>query len=193
MKIQIILGSTRPNRVGERVAKWVTAAAKNQPGFQVELVDLADYDLPHFDEPISPKYNPDRQPHPAVKRLLAKVGEAEGYVIVTPEYNHSIPGVLKDALDFMDWQLDKKAVAIVGYGSVGGARSAEHLRHIVNFLGAAVVPATVALMRPTDAIDEHGTFTGDTTSPYGPTAALAGLLKDLAWWTGTLTTGRAQK
>jgi len=190
VKIHVIVGSTRPNRIGERVAKWVAAAAQQQAGFEVELVDLAAYDLPRFDEPVSPKYNPHRQPNPAVKRWLATMAAADGYVIVTPEYNHSIPGILKDALDYLDWQIDKKPVAIVGYGSVGGARSAEHLKLIVNFLGAAVVPATVALNRPGESIDEHGQFMGDSSSPTSPATALTGLLGDLHWWAKTLAAGR---
>src|ERR1035438_10542452 len=98
MKIQIILGSTRPGRVVERVGKWVAAAAQEVEGFEVEVVDLADYDLPFFDEPISPRYNPDRKLSPAVQRWIAKLSEADGYVFVTPEYNHSITGVLKNAI-----------------------------------------------------------------------------------------------
>lgn len=192
MKIHVVVGSTRQNRVGERVAKWVTATADRQPEFEVEMVDLADYDLPHFEEPGSPKYSPHRDMTPAVARWTSKMAEADGYIVVTPEYNHSIPGILKDALDHLDWQLDKKAVAIVGYGSVGGARSAEHLKHIASFLGAAIVPATVALNRPDQSIDEQGNFVGDTSSPYGPTAALEGMLRDLGWWTKTLAAGRAE-
>jgi len=190
MKIQVILASSRPNRVGERVAKWVLANAKDQPAWNVELIDLKDYDLPHFDEPISPKYNPNRPMNEITRRWVAKVAEADGYVIVTPEYNHSFPGHLKDALDYLDYQIEHKPVAIVGYGSVGGARAAEQLRLVVNFLGAAVVPSTVGLLTPDRVLDEGGHYIGDTSNPYGPPAALAAVLKDLSWWTATLNAGR---
>jgi NAD(P)H-dependent FMN reductase len=191
MKIQVILASTRPGRVGERVAKWVYAAAQKQPGFEAELVDLAGYDLPHFNEPASPRFNPKRDPHPEVKRWLAKVAEADGYVIVTPEYNHSIPGILKDALDFLDFQLVKKPAAIVSYGSVGGARAAEQLKLILVEVKAAVVPEAVALYGPSTVLDEHGQFTDDTSDTHRHEQVLDTVLTQLAWWTEALKTARA--
>ena len=190
MNIQVIIASTRPNRLGERVGKWVAGVAAQKGGFNVDVVDLADYDLPHFDEAVSPRFNPDRRPHPAVRRWLAKASRADGYVIVTPEYNHSIPGVLKDALDFLDWQFTKKPVAIVSYGTVGGARAAEQLKQILIEVKAAVVPEAVALLGAGGVIDESGQFTGDTTSPRSPVGSLNKTLDELAWWTETLKVGR---
>jgi NAD(P)H-dependent FMN reductase len=191
MKIQVILGSTRSGRVGERVAKWVTTVASQMPDFDVKLVDLADYDLPRFDE-ISPRFNPNRTPDAHVKRWLETVGEADGYVIVTPEYNHSIPGVLKDAIDYVDFQFQKKPVAIVSYGSVGGARSAEHLKAILIEAKAAVVPEAVTITAPSAVIDENGKYTGDTSNAYGPDKSIVMVLGELAWWTKTLKAGRKQ-
>ncbi|HUD11010.1 MAG TPA: NAD(P)H-dependent oxidoreductase [Candidatus Saccharimonadia bacterium] len=190
MKIQVILGSTRPGRLGDRVAKWVTQTAQQQPDFEVELVDMADYPLEHLNEAISPRFNPSRKPEGAVAKWLTKVGEADGYVIVTPEYNHSISAILKDGLDYLDFQFVKKPVAIVSYGSVGGARAAEHLKSILIEVKAAVVPEAVALMGASTAIAEDGSFTGDTSSPYGPDKALVKVLEELAWWTRTLKNGR---
>jgi NAD(P)H-dependent FMN reductase len=190
MKIQVILSSTRPGRVGERVAKWVYAAAKDQLDFEVELIDLADYDLPHFNEPASPRFNPKRDPHPEVKRWLAKVAEADGYVIVTPEYNHSVPGILKDALDFLDFQFVKKPAAIVSYGSVGGARAAEQLKLILVEVKAAVVPEAVALYGPGTVLDEHGQFSDDTTDTHRHEQVLSGVLTQLGWWAAALKAGR---
>jgi NAD(P)H-dependent FMN reductase len=192
MKIQVILASTRPGRLGERVAKWVTAAAADHPDFEVELVDLADYNLPHFNEPASPRFNSKRTPSPSVDRWLAKVAEADGYVIVTPEYNHSIPGVLKDALDFLDFQFAKKPVAIVSYGTVGGSRAAEQLKLILIEVKAAVVPEAISLIGAQGVLDMKGNFVGDATVPYGPNAALGRALGELAWWTQTLKSGRRQ-
>jgi NAD(P)H-dependent FMN reductase len=192
MKIQIILGSTRPGRVIERVSKWVEAAAKEVKDFEVEVVDLADYVMPLLDEAISPRFNPDRKPNEPAKRWLDKVGQADGYIIITPEYNHSISGALKNAIDYLDFQIQKKPVAIVSYGTVGGARAAEHLKVVLIESKAGIVPEAVALIGPNDALDENGKLNATlAVSPYGPNKALETTLNELAWWTKTLKMGRS--
>ncbi len=191
MKVQIILGSDRPNRIGGKIAKWVVSSAAEQPDFEVELVDLKDYDLPHFDEAMSPRFNPNRQLNEAAERWLAKVNEADAYVIVTPEYNHSITGILKDALDYLDWQFAKKPVAIVSYGTVGGARAAEQLKAILIEVKAAIVPEAVALLNPGQAVSDGGVLSDELkAAPYGPQTALDGTLAELHWWAKTLKAGR---
>jgi NAD(P)H-dependent FMN reductase len=192
MKIQILIGSTRQGRIAERVAKWVATSAMEQPNFEVELVDLADYDMPYFDEPISPRYNPNRQSGVAVKKFLAKVAETDGYVIVTPEYNHSITAVLKNALDNLGFEFAKKPVAIVSYGSVGGARAAEQLKGILIEVKAAIVPEALTIVSPQLIIDENGNYTGDTAKAYGPDKQLVSVLGELSWWTETLKAGRKE-
>ena len=179
MKIQVILGSVRENRVGERVAAWVSDQARHNPDFEVELVDLATFDLPHFAEPMSPRFNEHRRPHPEARRWLDTIARADGYIFITPEYNHSIPGPLKNAIDYTDFQLAKKAVAIVSYGVVGGARAAEHLKLILVEAKAAVVPEAVAILKP-------GGDLSDINS------SLERTLTELAWWTRTLNAGREQ-
>jgi len=192
MKIKVILSSVRENRVGERVAKWVVKQAQQQPGFEVELLDLSQFALPRFDEPISPRYNPRRDPHPRAGAWLQKLAEADGYVIVTPEYNHSIPASLKDALDYTDFQMQKKPAAIVSYGTVGGARAAEHLKGILIEAKAAVVPEAVAIIGAQGVIDEDGNFTGDPTARGNAKDVLEQVLTELSWWTSTLKAGRQQ-
>jgi len=128
MHIQIIIGSTRQARATPRVATWVYDVAMQQlPEDTIELVDLADYPLPFFDEPLPPLGNKHRQLHPDVKRWLDTLSRADAYIIVTPEYNHSYPAVLKNALDYVDTQLKDKPVLLVGHGSVGGERAIKHL------------------------------------------------------------------
>ena len=192
MKIQVILGSTRPGRITERMAKWAVNEAKKQPNFEVELVDLADYDMPFLDEAISPRYNPARTINEPAQRFLDKIAEADGYVIVTPEYNHSIPGVLKNALDYVDVQFYKKPFAVMSHGSVGGARAAEHLKVILLEAGAAVVPKAVALHGASELLDAEGSYIGDTSNPYGNDKMIQTVLSDLSWWTETLAAGRAK-
>jgi NAD(P)H-dependent FMN reductase len=192
MKIQVILGTVREGRISERVAKWVTAKATTHAGFEVELVDLADYALPHFDEAISPRFNPDRHSIEPVTKYLKKIAEADGYVFVTPEYNHSIAGVLKDAIDYLDFQIVKKPAAIVSHGTVGGARAAEQLKVMLIESKAAIVPEALALSRPSTFLDEDGNFIGDPAAPHNPESQLEMMLGELAWWTQTLQAGRLQ-
>jgi NAD(P)H-dependent FMN reductase len=122
MKVQIIIGATREGRISDRLAKWVAKEAESLDSTEVELVDLRDYPMPLFNEAVSPQYSPDRQPKPGVKKWLDKVAEADAYVLVTPEYNRSYPAVLKNAIDYLDFQMAKKPVALVAHGSTGGAQ-----------------------------------------------------------------------
>ena len=194
LKIQVILGSTRPGRVVERVGKWVADSAEQVDEFEVEVVDLADYSLPFFDEAISPRYNPNRTINPAATKWLAKLSEADGYIFITPEYNHSITGVLKNALDYVTYELAKKPVAVVSYGSVGGARAAEHLKAILIESKAAIVPEAVTLIgQVTQILSEDGVLDADLAKNlYGPAGAIAQTLSELAWWTQTLKAGREE-
>src|SRR5689334_16255823 len=102
MRLAVIVGTTRNNRQTPKQAKWVVNAAKSLDGTEVEVVDLVDYPLPFFDEGASPRYNPERQLAPDVKTFLDKIASFDAYVFVTPEYNHSIPAVLKNIFDYMD-------------------------------------------------------------------------------------------
>ena len=192
MKIQIILGSTRPGRVIERVGKWVEAAAREIDDFEVEVVDLADYVMPLLDESISPRFNPERKPNAVAKKWLDKLAEADGYIVVTPEYNHSITGALKNAIDYIDYQIQKQPVAIVSYGTVGGARAAEHLKVVLIESKAAIVPEAVALPgQPMQSLSDDGVLDESlAANPYGPATALKTTLDELAWWTKTLKAGR---
>ena len=192
MKIQIVLSSTRPGRVIERVGKWVETAATEIKDFEVEIVDLADYDLPMLDEAISPRYNPDRKPNSVAKRWGDKLAAADGYIFITPEYNHSITGVLKNAIDYITFELVKKPVAIVSYGTVGGARAAEHLKGILIEARAAIVPEAVALLGlPTMVLSEDGVLDAEiAANPYGPARALSVTLAELDWWASALKTAR---
>lgn len=147
MKIAVISGSNRQGRGTPKVANWVIQTAKvAQSEVEFELVDLADYDLPFMVEPMPPMSNKSRQLSEPAKRWNEKLDEADGFVIVTPEYNHSLPGALKNAIDTLDFQLMKKPVAIVSHGAMGGARANEHLRLIINSnLGGIPVPNSVAI------------------------------------------------
>ena len=137
LKIAIIIGSTRPGRNSEKVANWVLEQAASRPGADYELVDLVDFPLPHFDEPMSPAYAPSS--NEAVVKWSDTITKYDGFVFVTPEYNHSISAVLKNALDYVYEPWTNKAAAFVSYGSLGGARAVEHLRGIASELQIAHV------------------------------------------------------
>ncbi|MER5531993.1 NAD(P)H-dependent oxidoreductase [Streptomyces sp. NPDC002677] len=148
-KIGIILGSTRPNRNGEQVAKWVYDVASRRGDAEYELVDLRDYPLPHLDEPMSAAWGPNYQ-HDHTKQWSEKIASFDGFVIVTPEYNHSTSGVLKNAIDYLYREWNDKAVGFVSYGGVGGARAAEHLRLIAGELQMADVRQQVTISLRTE-------------------------------------------
>ena len=143
IRIGIILGSTRPNRNGEQVARWVYDVASRRSDAEFELVDLRDYPLPHLDEPLPPAMGQYQNEH--TRQWADKIASFDGFVMVTPEYNHSTSGVLKNAIDYLYAEWNNKAVGFVSYGSVGGARAVEHLRLVAGELQLADVRQQVAL------------------------------------------------
>jgi NAD(P)H-dependent FMN reductase len=194
LKLAIIIGSTRPGRMTERLAKWVVSEAKNLPGIEVDVIDLEDFDMPLFNEPVSPRFNPDRNPDGSVKAFLARLDLAEALIIVTPEYNHAPPGVLKNAIDYVDWQLSKKPIAFVGQGTVGGARAIEQLKLIVSEAKGLPIPESVTFMKLRDSISEDGVLDDEIKNQqYGPLTALQNLLKELNWYANALTSARLNK
>jgi NAD(P)H-dependent FMN reductase len=146
--IGIILGSTRPGRSGAAVAQWVYEAAARRTDARFELVDLLDYNLPHLDEAMPPSVGQYSRPH--TLEWASKIASFDGFVIVTPEYNHSTSGALKNAIDFLYAEWNNKAVGFVSYGGNGGTRAVEHLRLIAAELQLADVRAQVALSLHTD-------------------------------------------
>jgi NAD(P)H-dependent FMN reductase len=148
MNIAIISGSIRRNRGTPQVADWVMSTAKRiAPETEFTLLDLKELNLPFFDEPMPPQDAADtREVGPEVQRWLDGMATADGYIFVTPEYNHGLPASVKNAVDFIDYQIKRKPAAIVSHGSVGGARSNEQLRLILNStLGALPIPESVTL------------------------------------------------
>lgn len=185
-KIAVIIGSTREGRVTDRLATWVTEEVKKSA--EVEVIDLREYPLPMFEEAISPRYNPERAPEPAVQNWLDKVAEFDGYVMVTPEYNRATSGVLKNAIDFLDYQLEQKPVALVGHGTTGGAQAVGNLRNALPGVGAVTIPQAIYFNhRVGDVISEDGALHEEVAAnPYGPQTALASQAKQLVWFASAL-------
>jgi NAD(P)H-dependent FMN reductase len=182
-KIAIILGSTRPGRNGEAVANWVFDVAKQRGDADYELVDIAEYNLPHLDEAIPPSLGQYTQPH--THAWAEKIGSFDGYVFVTPEYNHSTSGALKNAIDFLYAEWNNKAAGFVSYGSAGGTRAVEHLRLVMGELQVADVRAQVALSLFTDF-----TNFSDFTPAAHQTDAVGAMLDQVLAWSTALATVR---
>lgn len=149
LKVGIILCSTRPNRVGEGVARWVVDEAKKRSDAEFELVDIRDYNLPLLDEPVpagmSSNYTKEH-----TKKWSKKISSFDAFVFVTPEYNHGPAGALKNAIDFLYVEWNNKVAGFVGYGGVGGTRVVESLRCIMAELQIATVRTQLALSLRTD-------------------------------------------
>ena len=191
-KLLVIVGSTRPGRAADLVVPWVTSQARGHGGFDVEVADLRDWPLPTFAEHpgtigdiADPTYS-----EPIVQAWNQKVKQADAFIVVTPEYNHSIPAVLKNAIDtvWLSFGFRNKPVAAVGYsGSIGaGIRAIEHLAHV--FIEAEAVP-----LRNTVVIPFVRTAFGADGEPSDPETGirLQVMLDDLAWWSTALEQARA--
>ena len=184
-RIAIILGTTRPTRFGDKPANWIYNVAAEREDMEVELVDLRDYPLPFFDEAASNAWAPSQ--NPVAVAWQQKLAEFDGYIFVTPEYNHSITGVLKNAIDqaYVEWV--RKPAAIVAYGMVGGARAAEQLRQILVELQMAPTRFGVHIMGADFMAARQGKSLHEIEHLQGSVKAM---LDDLAWWANALKAAR---
>jgi len=183
MRVGIIVGSTRPGRKAEAVANWVHEIAKKRSDAEFEIVDIADFDLPLLDEPTPPSLGKYTKDH--TKAWSARIDAFDAYVFVSPEYNHGIPGALKNAIDFLYKEWNNKAAGFVSYGSAGGTRSVESLRLVMAELQIADVRAQVTLSLATD-------FENYTTFKPAPSheKKVASMLDQVIAWGGALKTLR---
>jgi len=175
LNVAIIVGTTRPGRKAEDVARWVHGIAAKRNDASFEVVDIAAFKLPLLDEPVPPSMGQYSKPH--TKAWAAKISAFDAFIFVSPEYNHSIPGSLKNAIDFLWREWNDKAAGIVSYGGVGGARAAEQLRLILGELKVADVRAQVTLSLFTD----FEKFTTFKPAPHQEQAVNA-MLDDLMAW-----------
>jgi len=181
--IAIIIGSTRPGRKAEAVARWVHGIAKSRGDAEFELVDIKDFNLPLLDEPVPPSMGQYSQPH--TKAWAAKVASFDAYVFVTPEYNHAPSGALKNAIDYLYAEWNNKAAGFVSYGSAGGVRAVEQLRLVMGELQVADVRAQVMLSLFTD-FEDFTTFKPAVMHEKSVNA----MLDQLIAWGGALKTLR---
>jgi NAD(P)H-dependent FMN reductase len=186
LNVGIIIGSTRPGRKAEAVARWVHEIAARRGDAAYEVVDIAEFKLPHLDEPMPPSMNQYSKPH--TKAWAKKIHSLDSFVFVTPEYNHSTSGALKNAIDFLFREWNDKAAGFVSYGAAGGTRAVEHLRLVAGELKIADVRAQVALSLFTD-FEQFTTF---KPSPHQEGTVHA-MLDDLVAWGEALRDLRARR
>jgi NAD(P)H-dependent FMN reductase len=188
-RVQVIVGTDREGRFSEKAAAWLMDRLGARVDLRVELIDLRDYPLSFYDQSVPPAYGRREYP-PDVARWAAKVDEADGYIFVTAEYNHGYPALLKNALDHAFPEFNRKPVAFVGYGNVGGARAIEQLRLVTVELEMAPLRHAVHIlpdvMRPVRMAE-----TADPELFASLDPRLDTLVDDLLWWTRALAAARA--
>ncbi len=195
LKILVILGSTREGRYGEKPARWILDQLNQAPGIDAELVDLRDWPMPFFNEAVAPSWTTAAPKDPLIAAWAKKIGAADGFVIVSPEYNRGYAAVLKNALDWLYREWNQKPVAFVSYGGVGGARAVEQLRLVSVELKMAPTRAAVHLpgdvymatmkATPAEAAEVY------SANPRVKDAA-AGVIGELTWWGHALRSARQQ-
>ena len=185
-KIAIIISSTRQTRFGEKPARWIHDIASQRSDMEIELIDLRDYPMPFFDEVASNAWAPTQ--NEVGQRWQKKIAEFDGYIFITAEYNRSVTGVLKNALDYAYPEWNKKAAAYVGYGSVGGARAVEHLRLISIELQMHPTRTGVHIQGADFmAVSRQGKELSELTYLLPNVTTM---LDELVWWTNALKTAR---
>ncbi len=188
--IAVIVGSTRQGRFAEKPARWILERVRQRANVEARLLDLRDYPMPFFDEAVTPS-TPGRAPYAneVVQRWTAQIATADGFVFVTPEYNFGPPAVLKNALDWVYPEWNRKAAAFVSYGSASGARSVQQLRE--NAIELQLVPVRSCVSIPVATLMAH--FKGGDVekglAELGPRADA--MIDDLLWWTTALKSARA--
>ncbi|MGK8500880.1 NADPH-dependent FMN reductase [Nocardia asiatica] len=188
LKLAVIIGSVREGRFGPVVASWFTEQVRRHGSFEVDVIDLADAHLP-LDLPAVPPALEPNPPRPdGMAELTRRLDAADAFVIVTPDYNRSVPASLKAAIDWHFTQWDAKAIGFVGYsGASGGLLAIEHLRQIFNELNAHTVRNYVSFPRYYLLFDEAGKL----LEPEAPAEAATALLDQLHWWASALTAARS--
>jgi NAD(P)H-dependent FMN reductase len=183
LRISVIVGSVREGRISLPIAKWVMGRTAARPEFDAELLDLAEWDLPMFPEPNPPatgRYTGEKQ-----RAWAEKIGAADGYILVAPEYNHGMSAVLKNALDTVYAEWGRKPVAFVAHGGMGGARSVEQLRQVAVAMAMAPLSSAVHLQGAAKLREGDRFNAGEIEDKR-----LSVLFDELLWWGSALKAAR---
>lgn len=190
LKVKVILGSIRPGRFSDHTAKWMMDIIKENTAIEAELLDLKDFPLALYQNKVSPTMAKGQHESEIESAWAAKIADADAYIFVTPEYNRSVPGSLKNAMDYLYYEWNQKPFGIVTHGSLGGGRAAEHLRTIGVELQMASVRQAVHVMSPWMLTDESGLKAG-ALDPYKRAADT--MLEQIVWWGNALKAARGAK
>ncbi len=187
LKVKVIMGSTREGRNGGKVGEYIQSVAATEPGWEVEYLDLKVIDLPMYADAVSPSFRESLDGLPeVVKEWSRKIDEADAYIIVTPEYNHGYPAPLKNAIDWLFREWNKKPVAFVSYGALlAGGRAVEQLRQVVAELHMTSVRAQVLFPAVWEAFDSNGQPKDSATDDR-----VRGMFRELTWWGDALKVAR---
>jgi len=197
IKIKVILGSTRQGRFSEKPAKWIFEEAKKLEGIESELLDLRDYEMPFFDSPMSPAMAQGKYENEVVRKWSEKINDGDAFIVVAPEYNHGYTAVLKNAMDVIYPEWNRKPVGFVSYGGAMGARSVEQLRQVAVELQMA--PIRNAIHIPNDIFfaammgkgpEGPEMFEPIRKSPMGD--PVEKFFNDLLWWARALKSARGK-
>ena len=188
--ISVIVGSTRQGRFSEKPARWILQHLKKRDGVDARLLDLRDFPMPFFDQPVPPAM-PGWPPYEneVVRKWTAAIAQSDGFVFVTPEYNYGPSAVLKNAIDWVYLEWNRKAAAFVSYGGAAGARSVQQLRLTAIEIQLAPIRSSVHI--PATTLWAHfqgGGVDGGLAELEGPAGIM---IDDLLWWTAALKTARA--
>jgi NAD(P)H-dependent FMN reductase len=190
LKVAVILGTTRHGRFGEKPAQWILGDLKKNPDIQAELLDLRDYDLPFFDEAVSPGWISEPYKNETVARWTKKIAENDAFVMVAPEYNRGYTAVLKNSIDWVYKEWNKKPVGFLSYGGVGGARAVEQLRNVA--VEVQMVPVRQGIHLPLDVyismMKDEAPVDPARFKPVEPQAHA--LIEQLLWWGNVLKAQR---
>src|SRR5258708_23948814 len=188
--ISVIVGSTRKGRFSEKPAHWIFHHLKKRAGVDARLLDLRDFPMPFFDQPVTPA-TPGRAPYKndVVQKWTAAIAQSDGFVFVTPEYNYGPSAVLKNAIDWVYPEWHRKAACFVSYGSAMGVRSVQQLRQTVIEIQLAPIRSSVHIPVATLMAHYRG---GDVDAGLAELEAPAqAMIEDLLWWTAALKAARA--
>jgi NAD(P)H-dependent FMN reductase len=186
-KIAVIITSTRQERFADRPAAWVTERLRRE-GLDVDVIDMRDHDLPSFDGP-APMYAPRQYATPAIAEFGRHIDEADAYIVLAREYNHGYTGVFKNAADHLFAEWDRKPIAFVAWGNVGGARAVEQLRSVAIEFGMAPIRSAVHIL-PDVLVPAMTAATYDAGLFAALDSKLDALVEELDWWTDALRRGR---
>jgi NAD(P)H-dependent FMN reductase len=189
LQFALIVGSTRPNRFSDRSTQWIVDGASERNDFRLDVLDLREHELPFYNEPAPQLYTNGRFSEPAAEAWRHRIGTYDGYIATVSEYNHGPTAVLKNALDSASFEWQRKPIAFVGHGGVGGARAIEHLRGVAIELQMAPIKHEVNIgMEPLLGVLQQGKSLDDY--PYLAQTRTA-MFDNLVWWGHALQAARA--